>query len=225
MPFHRHSCCTFLALLYIFVAGLLVMGCGDNPSVDTDEVPAEEQTPVSGGGATITGQVLPPGVSPQIIVIRSSIDFTNAIADEEGRYTIPNLPAGDYSLQVIATGFFTDISIRNLQLKSGETREAELVILREQSQAATILGQITDKSDGLPLPDAEVQIECATGVCAPLGAVSDQEGKFSIDLWSGLGSNINVRKLGYRTKPIQVEALNPGQTKTLKPIELERLAE
>ncbi len=213
MPFHC------LLSLYVFAIGLLVIGCGDNPIVDTQKDPVEDSS--SGeGGVTITGQVLPPEVSPQVIVIRNGIDFTNAIVDEEGRYTISNLPAGDYSLQVIATGFFTDISINNLELKAGEIHGADLVILRERSEAAILLGQVVNQSNNQPLPDAEVQIECSTGVCAPLSAVSDQKGRFSIDIWSGLGSNINVWKPGYCTKPIHIEALNPGQKFNLNQIQL-----
>lgn len=66
----------------------------------------------------IRGSALPPGVSPLVLVLRNGVDFTSTIADEEGRYTISNLPAGEYSLQVIATGFFTDISIKNLELNN-----------------------------------------------------------------------------------------------------------
>jgi hypothetical protein len=213
-----------LSLLYFFALGLTVAGCGDNPTVDTTENPVE--APIANkDGATITGLVLPPGVGPQVIVLRNAIDFTNTIADEEGRYTISNLPGGDYSLEVIASGFFTDISINNLQLKAGDTHEAGLVILREQAQGATILGQVVDKSNDQPLPEVEVQVECSTGVCAPLSAESDQEGRFSIDLWSGLASNINVRKFGFRTKPIPVQALEPGQKFNLKQVQLERVAQ
>ncbi|MCZ6679845.1 MAG: carboxypeptidase-like regulatory domain-containing protein [Candidatus Poribacteria bacterium] len=219
MPFHR------LSLLCFVVMGLMVIGCGDNPTVDTKEDPSEDPA-TNESGATITGLVLPPGTNPLIIVLRNGIDVASTVTDDEGRYTLPNLTPGAYSLQVIKDPqFFTDISIRDLPVKAGEVSEAGLVILRERSQAATLLGQVVDASNGQPLPDAEVQIECATGVCAPLSAMSDREGKFSIDIWSGLGANVNVRKLGYRTQPIQVQALKPAEQFNLKQIALESLAQ
>ena len=216
MRFHR------LSMSCLFVVGLMAIGCGDNLTLDTKENSTEAPTTIS-DTVTITGRMLPPGVIPQIIVIRNGTDFTNATVDEAGWYIISELPPGTYSLQVIANGFFTDISISNLELNAGEPYEADLVILQAQTQAATLLGRVVDKSTEGPLPDAEVQVECSTGVCAPLSAVSDQEGKFSIEIWSRLGANINVRKLGYRTLPIQVQALEPGGKKDLKMIKLERL--
>ena len=212
----------YLPWFYWFFVGLIAIGCGDNTTVDMKDESTAEITASENGGK-ISGLVLPPGVSPLIIVLRNGVEFASTTADKEGQYIIPNLPPGGYSLLVIATGFFTDISIDNLELKKGEVREASVVILRAQAEAAILLGQVIEKSNGQVLPDAEIQIECSTGVCAPLSAISGPDGNFSIELWSGLGANVNVRKLGYRTQPIQVQALNPRQKFNMGKIQLERL--
>lgn len=216
MRFHR------LSWLCLFVTGLTTLGCGDSPFMDEEENSTEESIAAS-DSVTIMGRVLPAGIMPLIVVLRNGVDFKNTVADEQGNYIIPNLPAGEYSLQVIATGFFTDISINHLELKAGETHEAEPVILIARSEAATLLGQVVDKVDNTPISDAKVQVECSTGVCALLSATSDQTGKFSIEIWSGLGSNINVQKLGYRISPIRVEALKPNEKRDLGKIRMERL--
>ncbi len=211
-----------LLLFCGFFVGLMMIGCGDNPTGGTTDEPPKVDTTSTEGGQ-ITGRVLPPGVGPLVIVIRNGVDFTSTLADEEGQFEISNLPSGQYSLQVIATGFFTDISISNVELQKGESRQAELIILRQRSEGATLLGQIINKSNRQPIEGAEVQIECSTGVCAPLSGLSDQDGNFSVKIWSGLGANINVRKPGYRTLPIQVKALDPAQEFNMGKIALERL--
>ena len=216
MRFHR------LSWLCLLVTGLTMLSCGDSPFLEKKEDSTEEPITM-GDSATITGRVLPSGIMPLIVVLRNGIDFKNTVADEQGYYSIPNLPAGEYSVQMIATGFFTDISINHLELKAGEIHEAEPVILIARSEAATLLGQVVDKVDNTPISDAEVQVECSTGVCALLSATSDRTGRFSIEIWSGLGSNINVWKLGYRISPIQVEALKPNEKRDLGKIKLERL--
>ena len=204
---------------------LIAAGCGDHGAYDTGGAPTDRGDSTSGTGARITGRVLPPRIQPLVIVFRNGVDYTTTTADETGRYEISNLLRGEYSLQVVATGFFTDISVRNLKLEQGQSVEAELVILRERSEAATLVGQVLDKSNKLPLENAEIQIECSTGVCASLSAVSDESGSFSIDLWSGLESRINVRKPGYKTFPRQVGALEPGQRFSLGQVMLEPITQ
>ena len=204
---------------------LIMAGCGDNAAYDTEGVPIDRGNSTSGAGGRITGRVLPPRIQPLVIVFRNDVDHTTTTADEAGRYEISNLLRGEYSLQVVATGFFTDISVRNLEVEPGQSVEAELVILRERSEAATLVGQVLDKSNKLPLENAEIHVECSTGVCASLSAVSDESGSFSIGLWSGLESRINVRKPGYKTFPRQVGALEPGQRFSIGEIMLEPITQ
>ena len=203
---------------------LIAAGCGDDGAYDTGRESTNLADLTSDTGAKIVGRVLPPKIQPLVIVFRNGNDHTTATADETGRYEIENLPRGEYSLQVVATGFFTDISVRNLKLEPGQSVEADLVILRERLAAATLYGRVFDKSNGIPLENAEIQVECTTGVCASLSAVSDESGSFSIDLWSGLRSNINIRKPGYRTSPREVGALEPGQRYSLGRVLLEPIA-
>ncbi len=211
-----------LSWLCLFVTGLAILACGDSSFTGKKEDSTQEPI-TAGDSVTIMGRVLPVGIMPLIVVLRNGVDFKNTVTDEQGNYIIPNLPAGEYSVQVIATGFFTDISINHLELKAGEIHETEPVILIARSEAATLLGQVVDNVDNTPLSDARVQVECSTGVCALLSATSDQTGEFSIEIWSGLGSNINVQKLGYRISPIQVEALKPNEKRDLGKIKMERL--
>ena len=203
---------------------LIAAGCGDSGSYDTERVSTDFSDSTSDTGARITGRVLPPKVQPLVIVFRNGNDYTTTTADETGQYELADLLRGEYSLQVVATGFFTDISVRNLKVEPGQSVKADLIILRERLEAATLVGQILDNSNKLPLENAEIQVECSTGVCASLSAASDESGNFSIDFWSGLGSNINVRKPGYIPFPRRVEALEPGQRFSLGQVMLEPIA-
>ena len=203
---------------------LVAMGCGNDEAYNTDGVPTDLGDQTSGSGARIGGRVLPPRIEPLVIVFRNGNDYTTTTADKTGRYEISNLPRGEYSLQVIATGFFTDISVRNLRVEPGQSVEADLIVLRERSVGATVVGQILDKSNKLPLENAEILVECSAGICATQRAVSDESGYFSIDLWSGLESKINVHKSGYKTSPRQVGALEPGQTFSIGQVMLEPIS-
>ena len=202
----------------------MTTGCGDNPVTDTKVELPKAKTDLEESGQ-VKGRVLPSGVNPLIVVIRNGVDFRSTIADEEGYFTISDLPGGEYSLQVIATGFFTDISISRIELKKGESHEVAPIILRQQSAGATLLGQVINQADGQPLAGAQVQIECAPGVCAPLGGTSGPDGNFSVKIWSGLGANVNVQKLGYRSVLVRVKALNPEQEFNVGEIELARIAQ
>ena len=214
----------FVRLLWlcVYVVAPTFLGCSDGSFLGKRENTVEK--PIAReDGVTIMGRVLPAGIMPLIIVRRNGVDFKNAVAGEAGNYSISNLPAGEYSVQVIATGFFTDISIKHLELKAGERHEAETVILIARSEAAVLIGQVVDKLDNSPISDATVKVDCTTGVCALLSAASDEIGKFSIEIWSGLSSIINVQKQGYRMAPIQVEALKPNEKRDLGKIKMVRL--
>ncbi|MDE0186639.1 MAG: carboxypeptidase-like regulatory domain-containing protein [Candidatus Poribacteria bacterium] len=182
-----------------------------------------QETTIPRDSVSIMGRILPAGIMPLIIVQRNGIDFKNTVADEEGNFTVPNLPVGEYSVRVIASGFFTDISMNHLELKVGETYVAEPVTLIARSEAATLLGLVVDKADNTPISDAVVHVECSTGVCALLSAASDQNGKFTIKIWSGLSSIFNVQKLGYQMSSFQVEALKPNEKHDLGKIIMERI--
>ena len=207
--------------LCLCVAGAAYLGCSDSPfsgkGGNTGEKPISREDSV-----TIMGRVLPAGIMPLIIVQRNGVDYKSTVADESGNYGIPNLPPGEYDVQVIATGFFTDISVKHLELKAGERHEAVTVILIARSEAATLIGQVVDIADATPISEATVKIDCTTGVCALLTASSDEIGKFSIEVWSGLDSIINVQKQGYRIAPIRVEALKPNEKRDLGKIQMER---
>jgi hypothetical protein len=211
-----------LLLFYMLTAVVGLAGCGDNPVNDAASESPEVQTDL-GAGAELTGRVLPSGVSPLIVLIRNGVDFRSTVADEEGYFTISDLPSGEYSLQVIATGFFTDISVARIELEKGESHEVAPIVLRQQSAGATLLGQVINKSDGQPLAGAAVQVECAPRVCAALGGTSGPDGTFSVKIWSGLGANVNVRKHGYQTVLVRVKALNPEQEFDVGKIELVRI--
>ena len=215
----RFQCLFWLSLCVI---GLTSLGCSDSSVMDKTENDTQETT-IPRDSVSIMGRVLPAGIMPLIIVQRNGIDFKNTVADEEGNFTVPNLPVGEYSVRVIATGFFTDISMNHVELKVGETYVAEPVTLIARSEAATLLGLVVDKADNTIISDAEVHVECSTGVCALLSATSDQNGKFTIKIWSGLSSIFNVQKLGYQISSFQVQALKPNEKHDLGKIKMERI--
>ncbi|MDE0299292.1 MAG: carboxypeptidase regulatory-like domain-containing protein [Candidatus Poribacteria bacterium] len=217
--------CSTVGLYRLAVFCLLIaVGCGDSGTLEPASESRDFTDSDSETGAKITGRILPQKVQPLVIAYRNGNEYTTTTADETGRYEITLLHRGEYSLQVVATGFFTDISIRNLKVEPGQSVEADLVILRDRSEAATLVGQTVDKSNKLPLENAEIQVECSTGVCATLSAVSDESGRFSLDLWSGIASNIYIRKPGYVPFPRHVEALEPRQRFSLGQVMMEPVA-
>ena len=213
-----------LLLFYALTAMVGLTGCGDNPTTDVEAKSLEAEMDL-GAGAQIMGRVLPSGVSPLIVVIRNGVDFRSTVADEEGYFIISDLPGGEYSLRVIATGFFTDISRARIELGAGESYQVVTIVLRQRSAGATLLGQVINKVDGQPLAGVAVHVECATSVCAPLGGTSGVDGTFSVKIWSGLGANVNVRKHGYQSALVRVKALQPNQKFDVGKIELARIAQ
>lgn len=213
-----------LLLFCALIAGGGLAGCGDNPTTDAEAESPEAEMDLEAGGQ-ITGRVFPSGVSPLIVVIRNGLDFRSTVADEAGYFTILDLPSGEYSLQIIATGFFTDISVAHVELAKGESHKVAPIVLRRRSAGATLFGRVVNKADGQPLTGTEVQVECAPRVCAALGGTSGVDGTFSVKIWSGLGANVNIQKHGYRSVLVRVKALQPDQKFDMGKIELARIGQ
>ena len=157
-----------------------------------------------------------------VVLQRNGVDFRTTLADDEGKWTMSELPKGDYSLYVVASGYFTDISRSNLTVADGETLDVGTVALRQHTDAATLIGQVTDKTNGHPIPESDINIICVTGICAPINGVTDSDGNFSIQLWSGLAGNVNIKTQDHRPTFVHVQALPPRQTFDLGTVLLEK---
>jgi hypothetical protein len=86
-------------------------------------IAARAQETASSG---ITGQVLDSskaGLPGATITVTNSATNAQRVtqADSEGRFTVPNLPPGTYSMKIELSGFQT-AEVKDLTLRNGESR-------------------------------------------------------------------------------------------------------
>ena len=156
-----------------------------------------------------------------VVLQRNGVDFRSTIANDEGKWKMAELPKGNYSLYVVASGYFTDISRSDIIMEVGESFDVGTIALRPHTEAATIRGKVIN-TDGEPIPDSEINIICVTGICAPVNGITDSDGNFSIQLWSGLAGKVNIKTQDYRLTIVRVEELPPRQIFDLETVVLER---
>lgn len=203
---------TLLLMLGIYT---VLVGCESESPIQTE--PNVNVTEESG---ELTGTVQP--IEALVVLQRNGADFRSTIANDEGRWILSELPIGNYSLYVVASGYFTDISRSDITVDVDETFDVGTVSLRPHTEAATLIGKVVDSTDGNPIPKSEINVICVTGICAPVIGITDSEGNFSIQLWSGLAGKVNIKTQDHRITIINVQELHPKQTFDLGAVSLER---
>lgn len=203
---------TLLLMLGIYT---MLVGCESESPIQTE--PNVTDTVELG---ELTGTVQP--TEALIVLQRNGVDFRTALADDKGRWILSELPIGNYSLYVVASGYFTDISRNDISVEVGETFDVGTVALRPHTEAATLIGKVIDGSDGQPIPKSDINVICVTGICAPVKGMTDSEGNFSVQLWSGLVGKVNIKSQDHRTTIVRVQELPPRQTFDLGSIALEK---
>jgi len=184
---------------------LFWVGCGDVEILEeTDDMPPKEEVTTTG---SIKGIIAPLSIDAGVIVVKEGEQLKFVMADEQGEYTISDLPAGEFDLEVTAPFHFIDISLKRVQVIPGQSTLAEKVTLRSWADAATFAGAILDAETGQPIEKADIRIECATSVCSPLFTATDDDGSFEKDIWPDLESDITISKIGYKTINAHVKPL------------------
>jgi len=207
-------------ILYIFISAMfsiftVMFGCESESPIQTDPVES-----VNADLGELTGTVQP--IESLVVLQRNGVDFRTALADDEGRWILSELPIGNYSLYVVASEYFTDISRNDITVELGETLDVGTVVLRPYTEAATLIGKVIDSTDGQPIPESEINVICVTGICAPVNGITDSEGNFSIQLWSGLAGKVNIKSQDHRTTIVRVKELPPRQTFDLGAVPLDK---
>ncbi|MYF97558.1 carboxypeptidase regulatory-like domain-containing protein [Candidatus Poribacteria bacterium] len=203
---------TLLLTLSIYT---MLVGCESESPIQT-----EDDESITAEFGVLTGTVQP--YEALVVLQRNGADFRSTIANDEGRWILSELPIGNYSLYVVASGYFTDISRNDINVEAGETFDIGTVVLRPHTEAATLIGKVIDGSDGQPIPKSEINVICVTGICAPVIGITDSEGNFSIQLWSGLAGKVNIKSQDHQPTIIRVQELPPRQIFDLETIVLER---
>jgi len=198
----------FTTLLTGTVWMLFWIGCGNVEVLEeSGDKPLEEVVETTG---SIKGTVAPLSIDAGVIVVKEGEQLKFVMSDAQGEYTISDLPAGEYNLEVTAPFHFIDISLKRVQVIPGQTTLAEKVTLRSWADAAAIFtGSVLDAETGKPIEKADIRIECATSVCSPLFATTEDDGSFKKDIWPDLESNIIISKIGYKTGNVRVKPLGP----------------
>ncbi len=199
-------------ILFIFT---VMYGCESEPPIQTEI----NQSVVSDKGE-LTGTVRP--IEALVVLQRNGVDFRTTLADDQGKWNITELPTGDYSLYVVASEYFTDISRNDITVEAGQSLDIGKVELRPHTEAATIIGQVIDKTNSHPIPEIDVNIICVTGICAPINGITDSDGNFSIQLWSGLAGKVNIKTQDHHPTLVRVQPLPPKQTFDIGKIVLEK---
>lgn len=214
VKYNNSQLITKMIPLIVFCIFSGMLGCESEFPIQTE--PVESVTTDLG---ELTGTVQP--TESLVVLQRNGVDFRSTIADDEGKWKMSELPKGNYSLYVVASGYFTDISRSDITVEVDESFDVGTIALRPYTEAATIIGKVTN-TDGEPLPNSEINIICVTGICAPVKGSSDSDGNFSIQLWSGLAGKVNIKTQDYRPTSIRVKELPPRQTFDLGAVTLQK---
>lgn len=185
---------------------ILLVGCGDLEVLeeDNDRLLKEEVTKTTG---SIEGIIVPQNIGSGVTVVKEGNPIKFVMANAQGEYTISNLSAGEYNLEVTAPDHFVDISLKRVQVIPGQLTLAEKVTLRPWSDAATVAGSVLDAETGQPIEKANIRIECTTSVCSSLFTATEADGSFKIDIWPDLESNLIINKISYKMENIRVKPL------------------
>lgn len=134
--------------------------------------------------------------------------------DRLGRFRIEDLAAGGYRLQVTSRARAVS---QSWDLELTESRRLELDIV-----AREVHGEVVERRDGEPIPEAMVTFErlSSEGDTRPAFAVttgSDASGAFRLPLLAAGGYRVTVRKEGYELVERRVEI---GASRASEPLRL-----
>jgi hypothetical protein len=198
------------------VAGLRALGCAADTVDDLREDVLDNPYDVT----AIRGQVEPGVSGVGVIGVRNGVSAAIDITDDEGVYTLYDIPAGEYNLIASGPGFFTDTSARNVVAAKGEQTSAPLITMRELTAGATLRGQAVSDTTGGALVGVHVTVECRTGVCSNISATTDADGRFEVGIWPELSARIVFQMAGYEPAFVSVDPVPPGQAHTVPPTPL-----
>jgi thermitase len=126
-----------------------------------------------------------------------------AVTDAAGAYTLPNLPAGSYTVTASAAGH-SAVS-QSVSLTSGQTANASFSLINVMTNGA-ISGRVTDGSTGLAIAGAAVSNGSAS-------VLTDVTGSYTLANLAPGSYTVNASAAGY-TGASQSISVTSGQTAT-----------
>jgi hypothetical protein len=128
-----------------------------------------------------------------ILRVRGALDrdtvSSDAFMDARGQYEIAGLPPGDYAAVAAGYGYAPS---REQRFSISEALD-EATIDFELERGGELVGTVIDRTNGAPLPGAQVQLEGQLGADSSIpilsSAITDASGQFELrGLSAGLGS-------------------------------------
>lgn len=209
---------TFVIPCLLLVAHLA--GCA------SDDADGQSQTPIDADlrTASIVGSIQPAESGIGVIATRNGMETGITLTDDDGRYRLDDLLPGEYGLIVSGLGFFTDTSVRGLTVERGEEAVAPDVRMRPLDAAATLFGEVADARSLAALEDVQVAIRCRSGICPNLSVLTDADGRFEVDIWPDLDTEVVFTRIGYGSGSACVDGQSPGTRFAVPRVLLEPVA-
>ncbi|PFG05371.1 carboxypeptidase regulatory-like domain-containing protein [Bacillus sp. es.034] len=165
--------------------------------------------------ATLKGTVTDAGTGTPIqgaavvtVISGSGIVVASTLTDQEGRYILTGLPAGDYNVIFSADGYVSQTIPITLSL--GETAILNAAL---ESNPATITGNVRDAGTLAAIEDALIQVFTTDGRLLGV-TLTDRDGNYTLSGLPGGEVVIVVRARGYQSQ-FQTVTLIRGTTRTL----------
>lgn len=210
-----------LPIALLWLSALLLIGCQKSE---------DQISPISSSHSQQTTGMVRGSISPitahdaEVLVFQSG-NYQKTVKVKDGAFEVTELSPGYYHLMVVATGFFTNITLKSVEVKAGEATNVGRVVLLEKVElgweSPRVSGKITDVETKLPIAQAKVRVECGDGVCV-FDSQSDNEGKYIITVWPDLLPILTISKSGYRSFSKEFAPMRRGENQTLN-VELEKL--
>src|SRR6185437_3065003 len=182
------------------------------------------------GAASLAGTVTDPsgGVVPKASISVTGAASKTAQSDGQGRWAFSTLPAGTYSVRVVAQGF-AEWEQKGVTLAAGQAVTLNVTLtLRTESQQVTVTSQAAAKLDTDPAANADALVLTKTDLDAlpddPDDLTADLQalagpaagpngGQFYIDGFTGgrLPPKNSIRELRINQNPFAAQFDKPGQ--------------
>jgi MYXO-CTERM domain-containing protein len=196
---------TVLTIAFVFASSALLVGpvagqsgssgsltgtiCGGAQIYYIQAPPQGSECSYSQGLPGATVYLTQPGPVPGVSVGGFN---RSATSDSNGYYSFSNVPAGDYAVKAVRTGF--DAKSASLTVASGSNHRDLLL----EARNVTISGTVSNAANGQALSGAEVRL-CCPGSSGELKATSGSDGRFSLDAKAGWHS-LSVRRPGFQER-------------------------
>ncbi|MBT3265906.1 carboxypeptidase regulatory-like domain-containing protein [Candidatus Poribacteria bacterium] len=155
---------------------LLIAACGAETPTDTTDV-----GPVTG---TIEGFTAPIDISLAEVVVFVGDREVRRAEFRHGEFSVADLPAGVYRLEVRAFGYQVNDAARDVVLAPGQSLDlGRFVLVGDGDLMADIprvTGTLTDAVSAVPVAGAAVQVTCSAGICSVQRSTTDADGGFVV---------------------------------------------